>query len=346
MDRDAFVSRIRLRRLLARIGTLAIRNRAARRAAIHDAMFRDDAEAVAFPYALTHGHLPDFEDPRLFLEKVRWQFLHHPDPMMQLVTDKIAVRAYHRAVRATIPPPALIASGEDPDDLLGIDLPDAFILEASNGCGMNHIHMGGPVDRRRLVSLVRDWFATEHWRRHGELFYRGIPNRWLVEEYLPADRERIEYTVLCIAGEPLWVSVLATMPDGRKTRRPYDLSWRSVPIELVGFPAGDRAFPRPAFLDQLREDATRLGRHFFAARIDFLYHDGVFAFSEVTLSNNASVAPYRPVRMNAEFGERIDLARAPERLADGRRIAAELGWTVPPAFGFWGKARSPSPTAP
>lgn len=84
-DRDGFVRMIRRRRRLARI--LARLRRFPRRpgqAEVHDATFRSDAEAVGYAYALRNDHLPDLERPEWLIEKIRWQFLHHPNPLMTL----------------------------------------------------------------------------------------------------------------------------------------------------------------------------------------------------------------------------------------------------------------------
>ena len=59
-------------------------------AEIYDGTFRSDEEAVSYFYALKNDHLPDFENPTWINEKVRWQFLNQPNPLMSLAADKIA----------------------------------------------------------------------------------------------------------------------------------------------------------------------------------------------------------------------------------------------------------------
>ena len=116
-ERDRFVTRIdrrmrwnhrcaRLGRLLGATGGL--------QAAVYDATFRSDAEAVSYFYALTNDHLPDLDHPTWLNEKIRWQFLHHRNPLMSLAADKIAVREYLLHKQARVAAPAMIATGAVP----------------------------------------------------------------------------------------------------------------------------------------------------------------------------------------------------------------------------------------
>ncbi|MGB0497709.1 MAG: ATP-grasp fold amidoligase family protein [Rubricella sp.] len=330
IDRNAFVARIGRRRLRARMAHFLVADKGARRAAIYRSVFADDAEAVAYHYALHHDHLPDLDEPALFLEKLRWQFLHHPNPLLGLVSDKIAVRAYHAMQGAHLSPPALIASGVHPEELLAAPLPERFVLKASNGCGANHFHLGGTIDRRALVETVRRWFAAAHWARHAELFYRDIPARWLVEEYLPPGPVGEEVKVMCFGGEPVFINHIRRHPDGRTELTPHDLDWR---VDLRFLPRNQTPsrdpVPRPEMLDIMLDDARRLSADLIHARIDFLKHGARTAFSEITVSSNGALYSMLDPETDRALGGLMDLATAPSIEARGRAICAALDW--PPA---------------
>src|SRR4051812_20215794 len=97
-DRDSFVRRIERRREAARGVAHARRTvglaHGPTQPDIYDGTFRNDEEAVSYFYALRNDHLPDFENPTWVNEKIRWQFLGRPNPLMSLAADKIAVRSY------------------------------------------------------------------------------------------------------------------------------------------------------------------------------------------------------------------------------------------------------------
>jgi hypothetical protein len=331
VSRDDFVRRVDHRRRWAHrryrvrrmLGSTACR---CQQAAVYDATFRSDAEAVAYYYANANDHMPDFERPSWINEKVRWQFLNHPNPLMSLAADKIAVRAYLAFKGSAIRAPEMLAMGSDPADLAELALPDRFVLKSAYGSGQNHIEGGSPTARRDLVAMVAGWSRWDQWRHTGELHYRTLPKRWLVEELIEARREKLEYKFFCLAGEPAFVAVITERNGHAYKRAVYDLDWNRIELGISGTATDDRPVERPHDLDFMAEEARRLSEDFLHVRVDFLKFDGRLIFSELTFANLAARRPFEPISANRALGERMDLRRAPEYLARGRRTAAELGW--------------------
>lgn len=333
-DRESFIRCIERRRRWAhRRDRLERRLRTPRlplQARVYDAAFRSDAEAVAYFYALHNDHLPDFDQPKLINEKIRWQFLHHRNPLMSLAADKIAVRDYLAWKRAEIPAPALLAWGESEADLAATVLPRRYVLKSAFGSGQNHIEDGrGRTTRAGLAQMVRGWREWDQWRRTGELHYRPLQKRWLVEEYLPAGREKLEFKFYCLHGEPAFVTVI-TERNGRHYRRAvYDLDWTRLNLVAEGGgPAAEGEVPRPADLDLMLAEARRLSEDFMHVRVDFLKFDGRLRFSELTFATLAACQPFTPRASNRDLGAMMNLARAGDYLDRGTRIARRLGWPV------------------
>jgi hypothetical protein len=332
LDRDEFVRRMERRRrwahrrgwLRGKLGSLP---RKGWQAMIYDLVFRSDAEAVAYHYALANDHMPDFEAPAWINEKVRWQFLNHPNPLMSLAADKIAVRSYLKLKGAAIAAPELIATGTAPAQLAEIDLPERFVLKSANGSGQNHVEACRPATpRQALVEMAEGWRRWDHWRRTGELHYRALPKRWLVEEFIPARREQLEFKFFCLQGEPVFVTVITERRGAAYRKAAYDLHWNRLELGVRGAETDPRPVPRPPELDQMIDEARRLSADFLHVRVDFMKFDGRLLFSELTFANLAAREPFEPLAANRELGERMDLARAPDYLERGRRAASELGW--------------------
>ena len=193
-DRNAFVARIDRRRrwvgrgahILKRLGLL----RKPVQAVVYERTFRSDAEVLSYAYARLNDHLPDLDSPSWYNEKIRWQFLNHPNPLMSLVADKIAVRDYVKYKGGTIPGPELLAFGGDPAELATVPLPRRFVLKSSFGSGQNHIECGEmKTPRSGLVAKARSWMAYDQWRSTGEFHYRELRKRWMVEEFVPSSSE-------------------------------------------------------------------------------------------------------------------------------------------------------------
>ena len=253
IDRDDFIHRIERRRTWAYRRARfrkAIGTPPPLQALVYDAAFRSDAEAVAYHYAKANDHMPDFDRPVWVNEKIRWQFLNHPNPLMTIAADKIAVRDYLRLKGAVVQPPALIASGGDPAALEVAELPERFALKTAFGSGQNHLQAGdGALPRRELVSKATAWMQWDQWRHTGELHYRGVPKRWLVEELVPAAREKLEFKFFCMQGEPVFVSVITERSAGGYRRAVFDLNWNRLEIHTPGVVADPRPVPRPPDLD-------------------------------------------------------------------------------------------------
>ncbi len=330
-DRDAFVRRIGYRRQAARwIANARLRvglTRKSHQAEIYDGTFKSDDVAVTYFYALRNDHLPDFENPTWVNEKVRWQFLNHPNPLMSLAADKIAVRDYLRFKQSVIQAPEIIATGSTVVELSKARLPERFAFKSASSSGHNHIEDGTrPIERRDLVAKLEHWNAYEYWRHAAELHYRGLEKRWIVEELIEPTDSIIEYKLYCIHGEPVFILVIRGRVGPLYRCALFDLEWNPVDFCWRGYPATARDTERPKNLELMIDEARRLSEDFMHVRVDFLSCGDRLTFSELTFSGGAARNPFDPITKNLELGRMIDLSRAPDYLDRGVRIAEKLGW--------------------
>lgn len=299
-----------------------------RQQALWDWGLGTDEQALTYYYALNNDHLPDLRTPVWLNEKIRWQFLNHPNPLMSLAADKVAVRDYLRYAGTTIAAPDLVAVGNSPEEFLRTPLPRRFVLKSTHGSAQLHIEDGaGRACRARLATMIGEWNRCDWWRQCGELHYRGIPKRWMVEEYVPARQEKLEYKIFCFMGEPRFITVI-TERDGTNFRRvTMDLDWNRVSFTTRGFAPDPRTVAPPPELDTILAEARRLAQPFLHVRVDFLKFDGRLVFSELTFAAMGALVPFEPIEANREIGALMDLSQSENRLAQGRRIARRLGWT-------------------
>lgn len=300
-------------------------------AAIYDATFRSDTEALIYHYARYNDHLPDLENPVWLNEKIRWQFLNHPNPLMSFVADKISARDYLRMKGSRIEAPRIYAVGNDAASLAQIDLPETFVIKSTYGSGQNHVEKPGmSTPRETLVGKVERWMGYDQWRATGELHYRDVPKRWLAEEFLPSSEEAQEYKIFCFHGEPVFIAVIT----GRNIEGQvglagirhavFTLDWERADFGMQGVQDDTREIPRPADLDFLLDEARLLSQDFMHVRVDFLRFDGRLVFSELTFASLAARVPYEPREVNARLGALMDLDRAAEYLARGQSAMAAL----------------------
>ena len=337
IDRDAYYRQIERRlRWAWRFSKVQKRlsgDKGSLQAAAYDRTFRSDEEAVSYHYAGRNDHLPDFANPTWVNEKIRWQFLNHPNPLLQIAADKVGVRDYLRYKNAQILAPELLGVGTTPEDFLSARLPDRFVLKSGSGWAQNRfVEDASPATRRKLAETLAEWELWDHWRFLSELHYRGIPKRWLAEEIIGPAERICEYKFYCLMGEPQFFMYVTDRTDAGIRCALFDPQWRPTPFHWIGHPASaDRPERVPAAFDKMLAEARRLSEDFMHVRVDFLECDGRVYFSELTFSGGGGRNPFLPLIQNEAFGEMMDLRRADDYCKRGRAISSMLTVPMPAA---------------
>lgn len=333
LDREAYLKEIdrrhrwawRVARLRHGVGTL----RRPVQAEAYDRTFRSDREAVTYHYAARNSHMPDLDTPRWVNEKVRWQFLNHPNPLMTLAADKAAVRSYLRYKEAEIPAPELYGVFASGEELVNARLPRRFVLKSTFGCGKHHfIDEAEPLRRRALASQLYRLGEWDHWRIMGEMHYRGIPKRWLAEENVGPVDSITEYKFYCLHGQPIFVLFISERSPGRFRHALFDLNWGPVDFHWNGHPETAERPRRPADFERMVAEAKRLSEDFLHVRVDFLQQGGRTYFSELTFSGGGARNPFVPHFHNEVLGDMLDLSHANAYLERGQRIVRALTGSV------------------
>ncbi len=302
-----------------------------RQAYVYDHAFLNEIEAVAYPYAQGFGRVPDFANPHCFAEKNRALQLMHPNPLMSLVADKSAVRKFFDYSGVETPSSKVIKVFDDPDQIEWSKLPDRWVLKVSDGSSMHLVHTpDDPTTERELRKAIKKWKSLDHWRRYAELHYKDLPRRYVLEEYLPSDKFGRECKLVCIHGEPYFISIF----DRHKGERDcFDGEWKPQHIAMAGYPHPKHDTPRPEKFDQILADARLLARQFIHARIDFLEMNDRLILGEVTLTTHAMREPPVPARVFDDMGAMMDMSTLPKYLDHGRKVAKALGWPLETSWG-------------
>lgn len=332
-DRNAFLKEIERRQRwawrMARVRHGLGRLSRPVQAEAYDQTFRSDLDAVTYFYAERNDHMPDFDNPRWVNEKIRWQFLNHPNPLMTLAADKAAVRDYLKLKGAELPAPEMYGVFSTGEELAAARLPRRYVLKSTFGCGRHHfLDEAEPVRRRAIASRLSELGDWDHWRIMGELHYRGIPKRWLAEENVgPVDTIK-EYKFYCLHGQPIFVLYISDRAPGGFRHALFDINWGPVDFHWNGHPESATRPPRPKAFEQMVAEAKRLSEDFLHVRVDFLQQGDRTYFSELTFSGGGARNPFVPYIQNEVLGEMLDLSHADAYLERGRRVVERLTKTA------------------
>jgi hypothetical protein len=263
--------------------------------------------------------------PRTFTEKVRYKMLRDHRPLVACFADKAAVRQYvAAAIGAQYLPIAYAVTGE-PQDLLTLDLPAAYVVKPTHGSGAavvvsekapadatlsvdpgsweyRHVRPEA-LDRRHLVWLAEGWIAQLYGQGpNREWAYGQVPRQIIVEELLTGGDGDIpdDLKFFVFHGSCHYIQIDSGR-FGRRTQDFFDADWNHLPLS-GGPPWAAQLPPRPTKLETMIALAERLGAETDFVRVDLYDLGDRIVFGELTSYPAGGHSPFEPIRFDAEFG--------------------------------------------
>ena len=263
--------------------------------------------------------------PTTFNDKVRYKLLRDHRPLQVTFADKAAMRAHVARVVGAEHLPGLLGLLDDPDDLLELELPCAYVVKPTHGSGACVVVSGSAPEDARLPPPVHGWVYAlvrpEHvdrahlrdiaagWleKRYGrgpnhEWAYGLVPRRVLVEELLEGADGGVpeDHKLFVFSGRCHFVQV-DTARFGRRTQDFFDAGW--VPLAMTGgYPRSERPPARPARLAEMVDLAERLGEGTDFVRVDLFALPDRVVVGELTTSPAGGDSPFSPPVWNERFG--------------------------------------------
>lgn len=265
-----------------------------------------DRRAIGLQFKSVYGHLPDLLHPRTFDDKIQWYKLYYRKPVMTELSDKYRVREYVSRNGLGHILNELYGVYDRVDQIAWESLPEAFVLKATHGCGMNIICRNKrDLDWRESRRTLKRWLNKNHFWYGREWAYKNVPPRIVCEKYLENKEygELIDYKFYCYGGKPAVVFVCCGRfcPEGVRYDC-YDLSWRRIPV-CKGRPAAGLNLERPRRFDEMVAIAAKLCGDFPFIRVDlYLVNDAIF-FGELTFYPDNGIVPFSPPEYNQFFGD-------------------------------------------
>lgn len=270
-------------------------------------------------------------NPRTFREKVRYKMLRDRRALVVTFADKAAVRDYVTKLIGAPYLPRAYAIVEDPADLLGVALPDAYVVKPTHGSGAAIVVSDhAPPDarlpsepgswvyrhvrpehapRQEVIRIAQGWVAQLYGQGpNREWVYGRVPRQVIVEELLAAGGGAIpdDYKFFVFHGRCAFVQVDAGR-FGRRTQDFFYPDWQHLPLS-AGPPWAEPEPARPVRLAEMIDLAQRLGVDTDFVRVD-LYDipddcgtGGRIVFGELTSFPAGGDSPFDPESFNEQFG--------------------------------------------
>ena len=252
--------------------------------------------------------------------------------------DKAAVRSYITATVGAQYLPALYHVLDDPRSLVGIELPDAYVVKPTHGSGaVVLVSPDAPADARlpdpaagwvyrhvrpdavtteHLVALCASWLTQLYGQGpNREWAYGQIPRRIIIEELLTGADGGIpqDYKLFVFHGRCRFIQVDGGRFGGR-TQDFYRPTWEHLGMS-GGLPWSPVPIPAPERLAEMIDVAQRLGRDTDFVRVDLYVLADRIVVGELTNYPAGGDSPFEPESFNAEFGREWVVPTSYRRLA-------------------------------
>lgn len=265
---------------------------------------------VQLLYFQAYGRFPDLDNPRTFDEKMQWYKLYYRDPLMPILSDKYAVRAYLESNGHGRLLNALYGVWDSADEIDPDRLPERFVLKATHGSNMNIICRDkSALDWNDTRRTLRRWLKTDYFHTGRQWGYKGIRPRIICEKYLENEEfgELIDYKFYCYHGRPEVLFVCTGRYGNRGLRyNAYDMNWKRIHT-CKGKPSSDLAVEKPDTFDDLVSTARELCGDFPFVRVDLYSIKNKIIFGELTFYPDNGVTPFTPDHFNLFFGDMMVL---------------------------------------
>lgn len=258
------------------------------------------------------GSTLNVKAPKTLNEKLQYLKLYGYQDLDNRWCDKYEVRRLIEELIGSEVLVPLFASGDDPDQLLDIKLPEQYVFKPNHLSGKVIIQNG--TSRGLTPGFLRDcckeWFKICHYRNSGEPGYKGIKPKYLLEMYLSdsGTRSLTDFKVHCFGGVPKFIQVDIDRQTAHK-RDFFTPDW--VPLKFQWsikrqgkhlYPNGSFLTSRPVSLNSMLDFSARISTRFPYARIDWYEVEGKLYFGEVTLFHGGGFEQFTPRSFDFQFG--------------------------------------------
>jgi hypothetical protein len=243
-----------------------------------------------------------------FSAKVRWRMLHDRNPLLPILQDKVAVKAYAHDRGIATPRTHFVTA--NPEQIPFEQLPDPCFIKANHGSAWNFLLDSGNyyyfgngkalldedgklvkdavnsvlhISREKLIDMCRQMlamrFAPKEWA------YQLIPPKILVEEVVQASdgKELRDYRCFVFDGVVRMISVGSASYRKRGENVFFTPEWQPIALTQYAESLPQSLPEAPATLREMISAAERLGKGVDFLRADFYQSTRGVLLGEITL---------------------------------------------------------------
>ena len=235
--------------------------------------------SVRYKYAT--GEKLNWKEPQDFNAKINYLkiYKYYKNETVTKCVDKYRIREYLEQKGLSNIAPVLYGVYDRPDELEWDKYPAQFAVKCNHASGTNIIVQDKTkLDIDDAVKKLKKWMKYNLWKE-GELQYKYVKKKIIVEEYL-GDGDVLEtYKFYCFNGVP---KVLYLSMDEDKYLSFYDMDYKRLPINKLEHLPIVGHDEKPKHWNEMLDIAKKLSEDFPFVRVDLYDTPKQVYISELT----------------------------------------------------------------
>lgn len=264
-------------------------------------------------FRLSMGYKLDLKNPKTFNEKLNWLKLYDRKKEYIKLVDKYEVKEYVAKIIGEEHVIPTLAVWDSVDDIDISNLPEKFVLKATNGGGGEGIVICKNKSNFDLDSAKKILLKSSKtdWRISREWVYYDVKPRFIAEVYIEPQSEikgLPDYKFFCFNGEVkgLFVATERQNPNEEVKFDFFDADYNHLPFRQ-GHEHAKVTPSKPENFELMKQIASRLSEGMPQARIDLYDLGDKVYFGEITLYHFGGFEPIKPVEWDKRIGELLKL---------------------------------------
>lgn len=252
-------------------------------------------------YKYSTGQWLDWNNPQDINAKINILKVteYYNNPVVTKCIDKYLIREYLKEKGLEELCPKLYGVYEKADEIDWNGLPNQFAVKCNHACGTNIIvDDKSKLDFEAAKKQLDKWMKMDYWRE-GEIQYKYIKKKIIIEEYLGAGEELKTYKFFCFNGEP---KVLYISLDEDRFIDYYDMDFNKLPYSLPEHEHYPKTISKPENFDKMIEISKKLSNDFPFVRVDLYDSNGKIYISELTFVPTGGFMKIDPPNTLVEWG--------------------------------------------
>lgn len=261
---------------------------------------------TTFNFKYSTGQWLDWSNPQDINAKINWLKVkkYYNNELVTKCIDKYLIRDYLKEKGLECICPKLYGVYDNAKEIDWNSLPSQFAAKCNHACGTNII-----VDDKSKLNFdwatnqLNKWLKMDYWRT-GEIQYKYIKKKIIIEEYL-GDKDTLKvYKFFCFNGNP---KVMYVSSEEAKYIDYYDINFNKLPYYLKDHEHFPNEIKKPENYDKMIEISKKLSEDFPFVRVDLYDANGKIYISELTFVPTGGYMKIEPKEALVEWGNWLKL---------------------------------------